>query len=136
MKGVKTAALLTGLTALLGMGIASALTNPNETAYNKYAAEQLGTYLKDSICSQAPTAFGLQKRCLSLAENNRGEMEQLVAENTQSQNYIFFSTYQTDLSVNALLPPYLSLGGSLLPAYHFETVAAFNTFYIYKAQRR
>ncbi|MBD1863425.1 MULTISPECIES: DUF4359 domain-containing protein [Trichocoleus] len=136
MKGVRTAALLTGLVALLGVGVGSAVTNPSEAAYNKYAAEQLGAYLKDNICSQAPTAFGLQKRCLSLAANNRGEMEQLIAENTQRQDYIFFSTYQTDLSINSLLPPYLSLGGSFLPAYRFETVGAFNTFYIHKAQRR
>lgn len=136
MKGVKTTALLTGFTALLGLGIASAVTNPKETAYNQYAAAQLGTYLKDNICSQAPTAFGLQKRCLSLSENNQGEMVQLVAENTQREDYIFFSTYKTDLTVNSLLPPYLSIGGSLIPAYHFETIGAFNTFYTYKAQRR
>ena len=136
MKSVRTAALLTGVTALLGIGIASAVTNPGEAAYSKYAAEQLGTYLKDNICSQVPTALDLRKRCLSLAENNRGEMEQLVAENTQRQDYVFFSTYKTDLTVNSLLPPYLSIGGSLLPAYHFETIAAFNTFYTYKAQRR
>ena len=135
MKAVGTIALFGGITALAGLGIAAAVTNPSEAEYQQYAADQLSTYLKDNVCTQAPETLGLRDRCVELAESNQGEFEALIASNTQRQDYVFFSVYQTDLSVNSLLPPYISIG-SLLPTYHFETFGAFKNLYIYKAEKK
>lgn len=125
MKGLGTAALGVGLTALFGLGIAAAVTNPQPSAYEDYATEQLSAYLRDNVCTQAPESFGLRKQCVSLIESNQSEVSQLVAESTQRQNFWVFSLYQTDLAVTPLLP-----------AYHFETVGAFKTFYTYKVEKR
>lgn len=135
MKEVGAIALSAGIVVFLGVGIAAAVTNPTEAEYHQYAAAQLGDYLETNICTQTPETLGLRDRCQELATSNQGELEKLVAENTEHQDYVVFSVYQTNLSINSLLPPYLSIGG-LLPAYHFETLAAFDKLYTYKVERR
>lgn len=135
MKGIGAIALSGGIVALLGVGIAAAVTNPSEVEYQKYAAAQLAEYLETNICTQTPETLGLRDRCRELATSNSPELEQLVAENTERQDYVLFSIYQTDLSVNSLLPPFLSIGSGL-PSYHFQTLAVFDKLYTYEVERR
>jgi hypothetical protein len=115
-----------GGVAVLGLGAAMAVTNPDRDAYEEYAVEKLTTYLKDDACPQAPKVFGdlLQRQCKTLVDTGRPQIQQIIAKTTQQQNFIFFSIYRTNLEI-----------GPILPVYHFETVGVFQKFYIYQAQK-
>lgn len=112
---------------LVGLGVSMALTNPSQDTYEEYAVHQLTTYLKDEVCTQTPSTFGdlLQRQCKTLVDSGRPQLEQIIAKTTQRQNFVLFSVYRTQLDV-----------GPLLPAYHFETVGAFQNFYIYQAEEQ
>ena len=104
-----------------------AVTNPSQPVYEEYAMQRLTEYLKKDVCTKAPKVFEklLQRNCGVLVDSSRPQIQQIVSQSTQRQNFIFFSVYRTDLSVNPLLP-----------SYHIETVGAFQTFYTYTAQQR
>ncbi|HAA27915.1 MAG TPA: hypothetical protein DCE56_09965 [Cyanobacteria bacterium UBA8553] len=116
-----------GGTVLTALGVTMALTNPSPDTYEEYAVEQLSTYLKNEGCTQVPVILGdsLKRQCKTLVDKNRPQIEQLVAQTTQRQNFIVFSIYRTNLEV-----------GSFLPVYRFETLGVFQQFYIYKAGRQ
>lgn len=129
MKGLKIGAYLVGM-MLVGVGVAMAVTNPSQAAYEDYATEQLTQYLKDNACTQAPNVLGnvLQEQCGALLDNNQTEVRRFIASNTERQNFIILSVYKTDLAIAPL--------GSLVPSYEFETLGVFQRFYIYKALKR
>jgi hypothetical protein len=116
-----------GAAALAALGVAMATTNPSQNNYEVFAVQQLTAYLKKDVCTQAPNVFEnfLRRNCGILVDSSRPKIQQIIAETTQSQNFIFFSIYRTDLFVN-----------SFIPAYHFETVGAFQNFYIYTAEKQ
>lgn len=126
MKVPKVVTVMGGV-ALVSLGSVMALTNPGRDTYEQYAVEQLTTYLKSEGCAQAPQVFGtfLQRQCKSLVDTGRPQIEQIIAETTQRQNFIFFSIYRTNLEI-----------GPFLPAYHFETLGIFEKFYIYQAEEK
>lgn len=134
MKPLKIALSL-GALAIAGAGVAMAVTNPSPQEYEAYAREQLSTYLREEGCPQIPELFGLmsQDRCVALIESNQGELQKIVAENTIRQNFVVFSIYRTELSLNRYLP---FLPGGLVPSYEFETVGAATTFYTYSAKEQ
>ena len=109
------------LLGLLGVGVVLALTNPKQSAYEKYAASKLKTYLNDNVCEDA--GF-LQDQCNSLLETTGSPVEQIVASSTQRQNFGVFSIYQTKLSTP--LP--------FSPSYQIETFGVLNTFHTYKSE--
>lgn len=117
-----------GGVALVGLGSVMALTNPGRDDYEEYAVETLTTYLKEEACPKAPTVAGigdlLQRQCKTLVDTGRPQIQQIISQTTQQQNFIFFTIYRTDLSV-----------GPILPVYHFETVGVFQKFYIYQAEK-
>jgi hypothetical protein len=123
MNVVSIAAAISSV-ALVGVGVSMALTNPNQATYEEYATEQLTTYLKDEACTQAPKVFSnfLQRQCKSLLDTGRPQIQLIISKATQRQNFILFSIYRTNLDI-----------GPYLPAYHFETVGAFQNFYVYQA---
>lgn len=125
MKSLQVTTVIFGV-ALSGLGVAMAMSNPSQSKYEEFAAQQLATYVKDNFCTQAPKAFSsfLEQQCKSLVDTGRPQIRQLISQSTQRQNYILFSVYQTDLTLS-----------SLLPSYHFETVAVFENFYIYQADQ-
>jgi uncharacterized protein YceK len=129
MKGLKVTAIVAGIT-LAGAGAILATTNPTQSAYEKFATKQLIAYLEQNTCAKAP--FGLERRCKSLLESNQSQIQTLIAQGTQRQNFIFFSLYTTDLSAEKVLPIGL---GDLLPSYNFGTVGIFQNFHIYKAKK-
>jgi hypothetical protein len=115
--------------AIVGLGITMAITNPDEPTYEEYAVNQLTKHLK-SNCNEIPKVFDnnfLQQQCISLIDTGRPQIQQTIAANTKPQNFIFFSLYRTDLAINSFVP---------LPAYHFETVGAFNSFYTYQVKQK
>lgn len=116
-----------GAVALAGLGVAMATANPNQLAYENYAVQMLTTYLKNDVCTKAPQVFEnfLQRNCAVLVDSSRPQIRRIIAKSTQRQNFIFFSVYQTDLAVS-----------ELIPAYHFETVGVFQTFYTYAAEQQ
>jgi hypothetical protein len=130
MKNLKVGAYLTGM-ALLGLGVAMAVTNPDQDVYDDYAAQQLTQYLKENVCAKSNAA--LQSPCDSLLKDNQAQIKKLISNHTERQNFLVLSVYKTDLSIGKLLPSFL---GGLLPSYHFETVGAFRSFHIYEAKRQ
>lgn len=128
MKGLPVLAVLGGL-ALVGLGTAMAVTNPNQEAYDEYAVEQLSTYLKEEACSQAPKLPQVEefllRQCKSLVDTARPQIKQILSQKTQRQNLVLFSIYRTDLNISPALP-----------AYHFETVGVFQKFYIYQVEEQ
>lgn len=114
--------------SLLGIGIATLITNPSPERYERYAAEKLSLYLQDNLCAQAGV---LESTCESALISNQTQIQNLIADNTDRQNFGFWSVYTTDLNPGELLPAVIS---GLLPAYHFETVGVFSSFYTYEAE--
>lgn len=125
-KGMKNI-LRVGAIALAGVGILLALSNPGKKAYQEYATEQLGKYLKEKVCEDAPQIGGgnfLRHQCQTLVDTSRPQMEQLISSQTKRNNFLLFSIYQSDLSLAAPLP-----------SYHVQTLGILHNFYIYKAEK-
>lgn len=115
--------------SLLGIGVATAVTNPGQARYEDYASQRLTTYLEQEVC---PKAGVLESPCRGALRDNQSQIKKFIADNTDRQNFLFWSIYKTNLSPGELLPPVVS---GLLPAYHFETVGVFSSFHIYKAEK-
>jgi len=126
MKSLKIITYI-GAAALAGLGVAMALTNPSQRNYEEFAVQKLTEYLNKDVCTKAPKVFDnfLQRNCSVLVDSSRPKMQQIIAETTQKQNFIFFSVYRTDLFINPVIP-----------SYHFETIGAFQNFYVYSAERQ
>lgn len=122
-----------GGVTLAGLGVSMALTNPGKDTYEIYAVEQLSTYLKQEVCTQAPKGLDilpqnpefLQRQCQSLVDTGQPQIRQLISQTTERQNLIFLSIYRTDLNI-----------GSFVPRYKFETVGIFQKFYTYQAKQK
>ena len=134
MKGLQVLTAIAGV-ALVGVGAAMALTNPDQDTYEEYAVEQLTDYLQRDICPKAPSILGnsLQSQCNSIIQSNQSQIKQLISKSTQRQNFILLSIYKTDLSISTIAP---FLPANVLPGYHFETVGAIDNFYTYQARSR
>ncbi len=132
MKPLKIAALVGGV-ALGGLGVALALTNPTQSAYEDYAVDKLTEYLKENICQKAPF---LLEGCASTVDAGRSDIQQIIKGSTQRQDFLLFSIYTSDLSVSRLLPSGFSAVLSGLPTYQFETVGVLQSFYTYKAKKK
>lgn len=126
MKGLQVVTALGGA-ALITLGAVMTVTNPGQDAYEAYAADQLSVYLKNNVCTQAPKSFEgfLKRQCSTLVESGRPQIQQLIAQSTERQNFFLFSIYRTDLSISPVFP-----------AYHFETLGAFQNFFIYQAEKQ
>lgn len=118
---------LTGAILLGGVATVMAVTNPSPEAYETYAAQRLTEYLTQETCAKAPTLLGtsLRDQCLALVKSAQPQMKQIIANSTKRDNFLLFSIYKTDLSL-----------GTVLPSYHFETVAIFQTFHPYKTEQK
>jgi hypothetical protein len=130
MKTLQVGAALIGI-VLVGLGVAMAVTNPGQAAYEAYATDRLTEYLQDNACEQA-SEF-LRSQCDALLEDNQDQIQQIVSENTQRQNFVILSFYTTNLSLERYLPPFLS---ELLPAYTAQTVGVFQNFYTYQIEQQ
>ncbi|NBD32997.1 MAG: DUF4359 domain-containing protein [Cyanobacteria bacterium] len=119
--------ILLGSIAVIGVGSAMAITNPRRQAYQEYAAQQMGGYLKEEVCADAPKALGdfLERQCNNLVDSGQKPLQEIIAQSTQRHNYFLFSIYETNLS--------LMTG---LPSYQFKTLAIFQNFWTYESQEK
>ncbi|GAB4227498.1 MAG: hypothetical protein Kow00121_56240 [Elainellaceae cyanobacterium] len=115
--------------SLLGIGVATIVTNPDQDSYEAYASQRLSIYLQDNVCNRASI---LESTCESALRDNQPQIQQFITQGTERQNYLFWSVYRTNLSVDELLP---SVVQGLVPSYHFETVGIFSSFYTYRAEQ-
>ncbi|NET30409.1 MAG: DUF4359 domain-containing protein [Cyanothece sp. SIO1E1] len=118
---------LSSSVATLVVGTALFITNPETSDYEEYAVQSLTTYLKAKVCPQAPSFLGnsLEAQCASLIDSNQSEIQRLISNGTKRENFVFFSIYQTNLSV-----------ASFIPSYEFETVGVLQKFYTYKTEEQ
>lgn len=114
-----------GAIATTSFGAIMMATNPSQAAYETYATSQVVTLLNHEVCADAPKSFGVQNDCKALVNAHQSQIRQLIAENTQQRDFVFFSVYTTDVSVAAFLPEY-----------RVETVGAFRQFHIYETTTR
>ena len=128
MKNIRGLLLIVGA-SLLGIGVATVVTNPGQAQYEDYATRQLTAYLQQNVCPNTAILDGI---CSSALRDNQSQIRRFISTNTERQNYLFWSVYQTDLAPGELLP---SVIGDTLPAYHFETIGVFSSFHTYKADR-
>jgi len=136
MKSFRIAALIF-VSAIAGIGVAMAVTNPGPEAYEEYAVLQLSEQLEDRVCGKAPVF--VEGICDSVLSNNQSWLRDVVQGSTVRRNYLFLSIYETDLdaaaAIDRVLPANLSLSVDGLPAYHVETVGIFSQFYTYEVQQ-
>ena len=120
LKNLSAGAITLGIAAIAG------LTNPGEAGYLQYANTVLQTELKERICTQAAEDLGqwLESQCYILVNTASPYLAEVVSRQTERQNFLLFSIYQTNLS----LP-------SPLPTYHLETVGILGNFYTYQAKK-
>ncbi len=125
--------LSTAIVGIIGAGLGGfmAATNPGKEAYENHATEVLSSYIKEKGCSElvqkeVPEQIAklVENNCVALVNRSRSQIQEIIANNTKRQNLLFFSIYRTDLA----LP-------TSLPDYHFETVGAFQNFYIYQTEK-
>lgn len=122
MKKMNAIAAITG-TVLVGLGVAMAVTNPGPESYHDYASQRLMEYAQENACDRLPIAKG---SCVAAIGSVQSDIEDIIRRNTQRQNFLLWSVYKTDLSLP--LP--------LIPAYQFETVGAFGSFYTYEYKKQ
>lgn len=114
-----------GTAAFVGLSTVLAMGNPRPQAYETFATQQLIQYVSDNVCADAPTVLDLQNECRTQLRSRQSDIQQLIATQTQRQNFLIFSIYQTNLSVS-----------SMLPSYRVQTLGLFHHFYIVKAEEQ
>ena len=133
MKSLSIVTYIGAATLAALLGVAMATTNPSQSAYEEYAVQHLAAYLKHNACPRVPKFVErlLKHTCREEVDINRPQLQQLVSESTERQDFIFFSIYRTDLSFRRISPLL-----TFLPSYHAETLGAFQKFYVYSSQER
>ena len=133
MKSLSIVTYIGAATLAAFLGVAMTTTNPSQSAYEEYAVQHLAAYLKHDACPRVPKFVErlLKHTCREEVDINRPQLQQLVSESTERQNFIFFSIYRTDLSFRRISPLL-----TFLPSYHAETVGAFQKFYVYSSEER
>lgn len=113
--------ILLGSVAIAGG--ASFLTNPTEADYAQYASQRLTEEVQASLCQASgipPLSERLDRAISGFCERTVGRVvssdavEEILLENTERKNRIFFSTYET-----------------ALPQQTYKAVGVFNRFYPY-----
>lgn len=114
-----------GAIGLVALGVAMAMTNPSQAAYEEYATQRLTEYLKGDVCQKTSNFFEnlIKSQCDSLVDQTIPQVRDILGRSTQKQDFVIFSVYRTDLKLS-----------SWIPLYKFETVGAFNSFYTYTAK--
>jgi Domain of unknown function (DUF4359) len=114
--------ILLSIVAGCGLGGMMALSNPDRSAYEHYAVEQIANLAKDQ-CDRAPAGLGilLQGPCRATIEAYKPQLRPLLAATTSRQNWIFFSIYRSDLSI-----PMVNLNARV------ESIGIFDRFFTYK----
>ncbi|HEY9615717.1 MAG TPA: DUF4359 domain-containing protein [Microcoleaceae cyanobacterium] len=110
---------------LLGVAGIMTATNPTDTDYERFATQELSTYIEDNVCGGTPLPFGLGSQCSFLVQSNQVQIQHLIANSTHQQNFLLFSLYTTTVSLD-----------DSLPSYHVETVGVLQNFHTFKIQEK
>ncbi|MBF2005080.1 MAG: DUF4359 domain-containing protein [Chlorogloeopsis fritschii C42_A2020_084] len=127
-----------GVVGLIVLGVVMAKTNPTQVEYEEYAEQRLTNYLKTNVCKKTPKILEnlIRFNCKQIVDSARSQVRELIAENTERQDFVIFSIYRTNLSLNSVTPGVnLDALLSSTPGYQFETLGAFDQFYTYKAEQ-
>jgi hypothetical protein len=109
-----------GTVMLVAIGVILAITNPDQADYNEFATQAATEFLIRDLCHRAPQEMPellgnlLTEGCTTLAQGGHSEIKRFIANNTQQQNFVFFSFYTTDM-----------------PIYQLRTIGIFRNFYIF-----
>ncbi len=118
MKYVQVGAIVGGV-GLTALGIAMAMTNPNPAVYNAYAFTKL-TELAKANCQKIPLIK--KSECLSFLNSYQNQIQKIISQKTDRQDFIFFSIYTTHLSI-----PFLF-------SCDIKTLGIFQNLYTYSAE--
>jgi hypothetical protein len=126
MKQLTIIAYTGAAAGLAALGVTMAKTNPSQVAYEEYAVQRLGGYLKTDVCKKTTNIIEnlIHFNCEKLVDEANPQMQEIITRTTETQNYLIFSVYRTNLKLN-----------SWIPSYKFETVGAFDQFYTYTAEQ-
>lgn len=106
------------------LGLIMAVTNPNREAYNRFAAQEATNLIRSDLC-QAPIEIPalldqiVRSGCDALAARGQPQIQDYIAQNTEQQNFLFFSLYATTL-----------------PTHRIKTIGIFQQFYLYNVRKR
>jgi hypothetical protein len=118
---------------IAGLGLVLGFTNPTPEDYIRFAVDEGTEYLETEACTQKLPLVGnsLQDECVKFvhSEGAQDRIRKAIVEKTKRQNYLLFSIYRSDLSIQDVLP---MLPGNLVPEYRVETVGFLKTFKIYE----
>ena len=118
---------------LVAVGTVLVFTNPDPTAYERYAGRYLSQYVRENYCPNAPTFFAFIRPCEVVVNALEPTIRDIFAHHTKRQNWLFFSLYITDISSSSLI----TLGSQPeFFAYHTETLSILNQFHTYKIEQR
>lgn len=115
--------MATGLAAAAGLGLL--LSNPDESEFETFAADQLVTVAVEELCGDngLPLLARLVVRdCPRLIQSQRALLGKLALSGTQRRNFGLFSLYRTDLGGQAVLPDWS------IPRYRALTLAVAGRF--------
>jgi hypothetical protein len=107
--------------AVLLVGGALALTNPDEQDFEAFAGERLVALADQQLCDRAGLSLLtrlLIQNCPELVRSQKGVLGKLALAGTRRFNAGVFSVYSTQLGGESLLP------GLRLPRYSTLTLAA------------
>ena len=109
-----------------GIGALALVTNPGVAGYRQYADDKIKTEIKEKICTQIASDVGiwLEGQCHVLVTSASPYLAEVISQQTERQNFYFFSIYQADLSLPAPLPEY-----------HVATLGVFGNYYTYEAKK-
>jgi Domain of unknown function (DUF4359) len=126
MKALTIAACF-AVAGIATMGAQMAHTNPSQIEYEQYATKTLTEYLEDNVCTKTTSLLQsfIKFNCNQVLESAKPQMQSIITQTTERQDFVVFSLYRTELKIN-----------SWLPSYRFETVGAFDQFYTYTAERQ
>jgi hypothetical protein len=115
-----------GVMILLAVGGMMIVTNPGTRDYERYATVALTSYLKEKVCTKVSQELEgmLASYCKSLVDLGNPQLQQLISQQTERQNFLLFSIYRTELSLPAPIP-----------SYGFETLGVWKKFYTYQAEQ-
>ncbi len=119
--------ILISSTVVVGVASAMAVTNPGRESYKSYAAGKMQTYLKEEVCEKDVPQL-LKPTCKNAIDMGEKPMQNWIEKSTERHNYLLFSIYETNLSLDVPIPN--------LPSYEFRTLAIFQNFWIYRSQEK
>ncbi len=122
---------------LLGAAVGLIATNPSREDYDAFAVEQARGYLKAEVCPEELPFIGsaLKQECEQFLESEAAvpQLQSIIANGTERQNFFLFSLYRTELAIDDVFP---FIPSGVIPAYEVKSVGLLRSLHIYGAEAR